>query len=64
MLEKIAELPGGDYNMIITCPDRLASIVRGQHRSNVRLWEETGKVRVAFQTGEKFEVRFHDRKTV
>ena len=64
VLEKIAELPGGDYNMIITCPDRLASIVRGQHRSNVRLWEETGKGRVAFQTGEKFEVRFHDRKTL
>ena len=64
VLEKIAELPGGDYNMIITCPDRMASIVRGQHRSNVRLWEETGKVRVAFQTGEKYELRILERKTV
>lgn len=64
VLEEIAELPGGDYNMVITCPDRMASVVRGQHRSNVRLWEQTGKVRVIFQTGKTFEVMFHDRKTL
>ena len=64
VLQKIAEQPRGNYNMVITCPDRLASLVRGQHRSNVRLWEQTGKVRVFFQTGETFEVIFHDRKTL
>ena len=64
VLQKIAEQPRGNYNMVITCPDRMASLVRGQHRSNVRLWEQTGKVRVFFQTGETFEVIFHDRKTL
>lgn len=64
VLRKIAEQPSGNYNMVITCPDKMASLVRGQHRSNVRLWEQTGKVRVFFQTGETFEVMFHDRKTL
>ncbi len=53
--------PPGNYNMIITCPDRLASVLRGQHRCNVEAWEAGGRIRVVFRQGEKVGVDFHDR---
>jgi histone acetyltransferase (RNA polymerase elongator complex component) len=60
----IAQLPPGDYTIDITVPPKLASIVRGINRSNVKAWEASGKIQVKFQEGSKFEVTYYDRKTV
>jgi histone acetyltransferase (RNA polymerase elongator complex component) len=51
----------GNYNMVITCPDSLASVLRGQHHANVRAWEAGGNIKVSFVPGQKVEVNFYDR---
>jgi histone acetyltransferase (RNA polymerase elongator complex component) len=56
--------PDGNYNMIITCPERLTSILRGQHRCNVRAWEASGRIHVEFRKGDKVGVNFYDRETL
>lgn len=64
ILRQIASLPPGNYNMVITCPKGLESMVRGQHRSNLRYFQEELGLPVTLETGEKLEVRFYDRETV
>jgi histone acetyltransferase (RNA polymerase elongator complex component) len=56
--------PDGNYNMIITCPERLTSILRGQHRCNIRAWEASGRIHVEFRKGDKVGVNFYDRETL
>ena len=60
----IADLPQGDYTIVITVPPKLASIVRGMNKCNVKAWEASGKIKVEFQEGPNFEVTHYDRKTL
>ena len=60
----IAQLPEGYYTIVITVPPKLASIVRGMNRSNVKAWEASGKIKVEFKEGPNFEVTHYDRKTI
>jgi len=60
----IAQLPPGDYTIVITVPPKLTSIVRGMHKSNVKAWEASGKIKIALQEGPTFKVTSYDRKTV
>lgn len=60
----IAQLPQGDYTIVINVPPPLTSIVRGQHNSNVKTWESGGRVQIKFREGKRFEVQINDRKTI
>ena len=60
----IAQLPKGDYTIVITHPPHLASMVRGMHKANVKAWEQGGNIKVRFQEGKEFGVIVNDRKTL
>ena len=60
----IAQLPSGDYTIVITHPPHLASIVRGMHKANVKAWEQGGNIKIRFQEGKEFGVIINDRKTL
>lgn len=54
----------GKYELVITYPARLASVVRGVKKENIKKWEKCGRIKVNLQIGDKFEVSVHDRKTL
>ncbi len=60
----IAQLPEGDYTIVITHPPHLASMVRGMHKANVKVWEQGGNIKIKFQEGKEFGVIVNDRKTL
>ncbi|MDD4722006.1 MAG: radical SAM protein [Acidaminococcaceae bacterium] len=53
--KQIDALPGGAYEITITHPPKLASIVRGMHKANVKAWEADGKVKIKFKEGQEFQ---------
>jgi len=52
--KQIEELPVGKYEMIITHPPNLASIIRGMHKTNLKFWEADGRVKIKFREGPEF----------
>lgn len=53
--KQIDALPMGIYEITITHPPKLASIVRGMHKANVKAWEADGKVKIKFKEGQEFQ---------
>ncbi|MDD4319958.1 MAG: radical SAM protein [Acidaminococcaceae bacterium] len=53
--KQIDALPVGAYEITITHPPKLASIVRGMHKPNVKAWEADGKVKIKFKEGQEFQ---------
>ncbi|MFA7068604.1 MAG: radical SAM protein [Acidaminococcaceae bacterium] len=53
--KQIDALPVGAYEITITHPPKLASIVRGMHKANVKAWEADGKVKIKFKEGQEFQ---------
>ena len=54
--KEIAALPEGKYEVTINHPPKLASIVRGMHRENVKFWEADGKAKIKFQESSEFSI--------
>lgn len=52
--KKIDTLPAGKYDIKIIHPPKLASIVRGMHKGNVKFWEADGKAKINFEEGNEF----------
>ena len=54
----------GCYELIITHPLKLTSVVRGIKKININKWEKNGKIKIKLQIGDKFGVKINDRKTL
>lgn len=54
--KEIAALPEGKYEITINHPPKLASIVRGMHRENVKFWEADGKAKIKFKESSEFSI--------